>query len=122
MPRVCDVLILVSLQRPALDWRVDLAHRRIFGRHVYASSISRDPDACAAMFTEDGVFEAPLLPPGHPLPRRAVGRAAIQAGSSAYQQVPAYRGPVNFEQSVYVLHETADPGVFIAGIDFTPAA
>jgi ketosteroid isomerase-like protein len=94
-----------------------LTHREIFERHVHASAISRDPNAYAAMFTEDGVFEAPLVPQGHPLPRRMVGRDAIEAGSSAYQQVPAYQGTVNFEQSAYVLHETADPDVFIAEID-----
>ena len=43
-----------------------------------------------------------------------VGRDAIRTGTSAYQQVPAYQGTVNFEQSAYVLHETADPNVFIA--------
>jgi ketosteroid isomerase-like protein len=96
---------------------VALTHREIFERHVYAAAISRDPDAYAAMFTEDGVLEAPLVPPGHPLPRRMVGRAAISAGSRAYQRVPAYQGTVNFEQSAYVLHETADPDVFIAEID-----
>ena len=69
------------------------------------------------MFAEDGVFEAPLVPQGHPLPRRMVGRDAIRTGTSAYQQVPAYQGTVNFEQSAYVLHETADPNVFIAEID-----
>jgi uncharacterized protein len=84
---------------------------------VYAGSVSRDPDAYAAMFTEDGVFEAPLLPPGYPLPHRTVGRDAISAGSRAYQQIPGYQGTVNFEQSAYVLHETADPDVFIAEID-----
>jgi ketosteroid isomerase-like protein len=96
---------------------VALTHSEIFERHVYASAISRDPDAYAAMFTEDGVFEAPLLPPGHSLPRRSAGRAAISAGSTAYQQIPVYQGTVNFEQSAYVLHETADPDVFIAEID-----
>jgi len=92
-------------------------HKEIFERHVYAGAISRDPDAYAAMFTEDGVFEAPLVPEGHPLPRRMVGRDAIRAGTSAYQRVPAYQGTVNIEQSAYVLHETADPDVFIAEID-----
>ncbi|HKT05365.1 MAG TPA: nuclear transport factor 2 family protein [Rugosimonospora sp.] len=94
-----------------------LTHKEIFERHVYASAISRDPDEYAAIFTEDGVFEAPLLPPGHPLPRRMVGRAAIRAGSGVYLGVPAYQGTVNFEQSAYALHETADPDVFIAEID-----
>jgi ketosteroid isomerase-like protein len=94
-----------------------LTHGEIFERHVYASAISRDPDAYAAMFTEDGVFEAPLVPPGHPLPRRLVGRDAIRTGSAAYQRLPAYQGTVDFERSGHVLHETADPNVFIAEID-----
>ena len=94
-----------------------LTHREIFERHVHASAISRDPDAYAAMFAEDGVLEAPLIPPGHPLPRRMVGRDAIRTGTTAYQRVPAYQGTVNFEQSSYVLHETTDPDVFIAEID-----
>jgi ketosteroid isomerase-like protein len=84
---------------------------------VYAGVISRDPNAYAAMFTEDGVFEAPLVPDGHPLPRRMVGRDAIRAGTSAYQRDPAYQGTVDVEQSAYVLHDTADPNVFIAEID-----
>jgi limonene-1,2-epoxide hydrolase len=46
-----------------------------------------------------------------------VGRDAIRAGSGAYQRFPAYQGTVNFERSGYVLHETADPNVFIAEID-----
>jgi ketosteroid isomerase-like protein len=84
---------------------------------VYASAISRDPNATAAMFTEDGVFEAPLVPDGHPLPGRMVGRDAIRTGISAYLRHPAYQGTVNVEQSAYVLHDTADPNVFIAEID-----
>jgi ketosteroid isomerase-like protein len=84
---------------------------------VYAGPIRRDPDAIAAMFTEDGVFEAPLMPDGHLLPRRMVGRDAIRTGVSAYHRYPAYEGAVNVEQSAYVLHETADPDVFIAEID-----
>lgn len=94
-----------------------LTHREIFERYVYAGPISRDPDAIAAMFTEDGVFEAPLVPDGHLLPRRLVGRDAIRTGISAYVRYPAFEGTVNVERSVYVLHDTADPDVFIAEID-----
>jgi ketosteroid isomerase-like protein len=96
---------------------VALTHREIFERYVYAGPISRDPGAIAAMFVEDGVFEAPLVPDGHQLPRRLVGRDAIRTGISAYQLYPAYQGTVNVEQSGYVLHDTTDPDVFIAEID-----
>jgi len=95
---------------------VTLTHQEIFERHV-VSSIGRDPDAYAAMFTEDGVLELPMLPPDHPLPRRMQGRDAIRAGTTAIQQVPAYEGTVNFAQSAYVLHETADPDVFLVELD-----
>jgi len=95
---------------------VAITHKEIFERHVYAA-IRRDPDAYAAMFTEDGVLEMPMLPPGHPLPRRMEGRDAIRAGSAAYQQVPAYQGTVNVERSAYTLHETADPDTFIVELD-----
>ena len=97
--------------------RVELTHREIFERYVYAGPIKRDPDAMAELFTEDGVFEAPLVPDGHPVPRRLVGRDAIRVGVRAYHQYPDYQGTVNVEQSGYVLHDTADPDVFIAEID-----
>lgn len=47
-----------------------LTHKEIFERYMYAGAISRNPVAVAAMFTEDGVYEAPLIPDGHRLPRR----------------------------------------------------
>ena len=63
------------------------------------------------MFTEDDVFDAPLVPDGHPLPRRLVGRDAIRTGTSVYHQQPTYQGTMNLEGSAYVLHETPDPDV-----------
>ncbi|SCF15460.1 SnoaL-like domain-containing protein [Micromonospora matsumotoense] len=63
-----------------------LTHQEIFERYVYAGAVTRDPDAIAALFTEEGVYDAPLAPDGHPLPGRLVGRAAIRAGTSAYHQ------------------------------------
>jgi hypothetical protein len=66
---------------------VGLTHKEIFERYTYASAITRDPDAVAAMFTEDGVFDAPLVPDGHPL-RRPAGRDAIRTGISVYHQQP----------------------------------
>jgi ketosteroid isomerase-like protein len=84
---------------------------------MYAGAVTRNPDAIAAMFTEDGVYDAPLAPDGHPLHRRLVGRDAIRAGISVYHQQPTYQDAVNLERSAFVLHDTADPDVFIAEID-----
>ncbi len=84
---------------------------------MYAGAVTRDPDAIAAMFAEDGVFDAPLAPDGHPLHPRLVGRDAIRAGISVYHQQPTYQGAVNLERSTFVLHDTADPDVFISEID-----
>jgi ketosteroid isomerase-like protein len=95
---------------------VGLTHKEIFERYIYAGAITRNPDAIAALFTEDGVIEAPLVPDGHPL-RRLAGRDAIRTGTSAYHQQPTYQGTMNLERSAYVLHDTADPDVFIAEID-----
>lgn len=94
-----------------------LTHRQIFERYVYTGAMTRDMDAVAEMFTDDGVFEAPLVPHGHTLPRRLVGREAIRTGIEAYHREPAFRGSVNVEESSYVLHDTADPDVFIAEIE-----
>lgn len=93
-----------------------LTHKEIFERYIYAGAITRNPDAIAAMFTEDGVVDAPLASDDHPL-RRLVGRDAIRAGTSAYHQEPTYQGTVNLERTAYVLHDTPDPDVFIAEID-----
>jgi uncharacterized protein len=97
--------------------RVTLTHKEIFERYIYAGAITRNPDAVAEMLTEDGIFEAPLLPDDHPLPRRMVGRDAIRTGIAVYHRELAFDGTVNFEESTYVLHDTAEPDVFIAEID-----
>ena len=70
----------------------------------------------AAMFTEDGVYDAPMVPDDHPL-RHLVGRDAIRTGTSVYHQRPTYQGTPNLERSAYVLHDTTDPDVFMAEID-----
>jgi ketosteroid isomerase-like protein len=94
-----------------------LTHKEIFERYMYAGAITRNPDAIAAMFTEDGVYQSPLVPDSHPL-HRLVGRDAIRTGTSVYHQQPtSYPGTMNVERSAYVLHDTADPDVFIAEID-----
>ena len=97
--------------------KVTLTHKEIFERYMYAGAISRNPEAVAAMFTEDGVYEAPLIPDGHRLPRRLVGRDAIRAGLSAFHRELASQGTVNAGQSRLVLHDTADADVFIAELD-----
>lgn len=92
----------------------------IFGRYIHAGALTRDADALAELFTEDGVFEAPLVPAGHVFPSRLAGRDAIRAGMAAYYRRPAgARGTVDAARSGYVLHRTADPDVFIAEIDTT---
>ncbi|GAA3437072.1 nuclear transport factor 2 family protein [Kutzneria kofuensis] len=92
--------------------------REIFGRYVHAGALSRDADALADLFTEDGVFEAPLVPDGHVFPNHLVGRDAIRAGMAEYYRLPAgAQGTVDTTRSSYVLHDTADPDVFIAEID-----
>jgi ketosteroid isomerase-like protein len=96
---------------------VTRAHEDLFRRYMHAGAISHDADAFAALFTPDGVYEAPLVPPGHRLPSRLEGREAIRAGIGAYHREPGFQGTVDIEQSSYVLHETADPDVFITEID-----
>jgi len=96
---------------------VALTHQEIFERYLYAGAVSRDPDAVAAMFTEDGVYEAPLIPDGHRLPRRLTGREAIRAGRSAFHRELPSGGTVDAGQSRLVLHDTADADVFIAELD-----
>jgi uncharacterized protein len=95
---------------------VALTHKEIFARYIYAGAITRSPDAIAAMFTEDGVYDAPLVPDGHPL-HRLVGRDAIRTGTSVYHRQPTDQATMNAERTTYVLHDTADPDVFIAEID-----
>jgi uncharacterized protein (TIGR02246 family) len=91
--------------------------QELFERYTW-TGLTRDADARADMFTPDGVLEAPFAPVGRPVPQRVEGREEIRAALSAlYHQPPAADQNVNVEESRYVLHETADPGVFIAEID-----
>ncbi|MEU7904978.1 nuclear transport factor 2 family protein [Actinoplanes sp. NPDC049118] len=96
---------------------MELTHREIFERYVYAGAVTRNPDAVAAMFTEDGVLDAPLAPDGHPMHGRLVGRDAIRTGIGRYHRQLTDPGAMNVAASAYVLHDTADPDVFIAEID-----
>ena len=92
--------------------------REIFLRYVHAGALSRDADALAELFTEDGVFEAPLVPDGHQFPNRLVGREAIRTGMAEYYRRPVGApGVVDTARSSFVVHDTTDPDVFIAEID-----
>ncbi|MGW3423050.1 nuclear transport factor 2 family protein [Streptomyces phaeochromogenes] len=92
--------------------------QEIFESYIYAGTVSRDADALAESFTEDGIFEAPLMPADAAFPRRLVGREEIRTAMSAYYEQPAKDGrSPNFEKSAYVLHTTSSPDVFIAEID-----
>jgi uncharacterized protein len=94
-----------------------LTHREVFERYMYAGAVTRNADAVAALFTDDGVYDAPLAPDGHPLHRRLIGRNAIRAGLAEYHRRPACAAAVNFARSAFRLHDTADPDVFVAEID-----
>ena len=94
-----------------------MSYLELFQRYTYAAGLTRDPAAIAACFTEDGILEAPLVPPGHRLPRRLEGRDAIRAGVSAFHTEPAFEGTPNIAETRFALHDTAEPGVFIAEID-----
>ncbi|WP_307518221.1 nuclear transport factor 2 family protein [Streptomyces umbrinus] len=92
--------------------------QEIFESYIYAGTVSRNADALAESFTEDGVFEAPLVPAGAAFPRRMVGREEIRTAMAAYYEQPTKDGSSpNFEKSGYVLHTTSSPDVFIAEID-----
>ncbi|OPC77427.1 hypothetical protein B4N89_43770 [Embleya scabrispora] len=98
---------------------VSATPQEIFGRYIHSGTVTRNADALAECFTEDGVFEAPLVPAGAGFPRRLVGRAQIRSAMAAhYERQAKTDGPTpNFEKSGYVLHITSDPDVFIAEID-----
>ncbi len=92
--------------------------QEIFESYVYADSLTRNADALAESFTEDGVFEAPLMSADAAFPRRLVGREEIRSAMAAYYGRQPKDGPSpNLAKTGYVLHTTADPDVFIAEID-----
>ncbi|MFC4531676.1 nuclear transport factor 2 family protein [Sphaerisporangium dianthi] len=92
--------------------------QEIFQRYLHAGALTRDPAALAELFTEDGVYEAPLVPPGGVRPRRLVGRAQIREGMAAsYAALPPDPRTVDPERSRVALHVTGDPDVFIVELD-----
>ena len=91
--------------------------KEIFERYLIAG-LTRDPAAQADLFTDDGVFEAPLLPADSSLPRHLEGHEQMREGFAAYHRA-AGSGTMSPDphRSGYVLHTTADPDVFIVEID-----
>jgi ketosteroid isomerase-like protein len=99
---------------------VPLTSQEIFQRYIHAGALSRDPAAVAALFTEDGVYEAPLARDGDVFPRRLTGPDEIRAGiAAAYARMPPVTDPVDPTRTSFTLHSTADPDVVIAEIDTT---
>ena len=98
--------------------------QEIYQGYLWASAMTRNADALADLFADDGVLESPLVPPGHDYPRRLAGREQIRAGMAEYYQRSASAAQAagtgqapDTGKSRYVLHTTADPGVFIVEID-----
>lgn len=95
----------------------------IYQAYVVAGAMRRDADAVAALFTEDGILEAPLVPPGHAFPHRLEGRENIRQGLGTYYAGSRPGGgTVDPEHSVVVLH-TPGPDLLIVELDaaFTDA-
>jgi len=99
------------------DLYVHAAFQEIYHRYL-AATMSRDAAAVAALFTPDGVFEAPLLPFGMVFPRRLDGQDEIRAGLAEYYLRSSHDDrKVNLEETRYALHETADSDVGIVEVD-----
>ncbi|MFD4527342.1 nuclear transport factor 2 family protein [Streptomyces sp. NPDC058470] len=92
--------------------------QQIFDSYIFAGTISRNADALAESFTEDGVWEAPLMPADAAFPKRLAGREEIRSAMATYYEQPVKDGRTpNLEKTGYVLHTTSSPDVFIAEID-----
>jgi ketosteroid isomerase-like protein len=102
----------------AKEYTVATTPKEIFERYVWSGAITRNAEAVAGLFTEDGVLESPLAPADAAYPRRMAGRDEIRDGLIAlYASTADTTQAVNAAASRYVLHTTTDPDVFIAEID-----
>ncbi|GAB1690181.1 nuclear transport factor 2 family protein [Krasilnikovia sp. M28-CT-15] len=90
--------------------------KELYERYVW-TGMSRDAQAQAALFTPDGVFEAPLLPADSPAPRRMQGHDELGPGLAAYHRLAAGERRADPQRSRFVWHTTDDPDVFIAEVD-----
>ena len=89
----------------------------MFERYLTAT-MTRNADALAELFTEDGVYEAPLLPEGRRFPHRLDGREAIRTTMAAYyRDTAAESRAVDVTRSRYVVHTATDPDVFVVEVD-----
>jgi ketosteroid isomerase-like protein len=92
--------------------------QQIFESYIHAGAMTRNADALAECFTDDGVFEAPLVHADGVFPKRLASRDEIRRGMAEYYARAAKdQLAPNFAKSGYVLHLTVDPDVFIAEID-----
>jgi hypothetical protein len=98
--------------------------QEIYQGYLWASAMTRNADALAGLFADDGVLESPLVPAGHDYPRRLEGREQIRTEMAAYYQRSANAAQAadtgqkpDTDKSRYVLHTTGDPEVFIVEID-----
>src|ERR1041384_1602633 len=91
--------------------------QELFERHIHAG-MTANAEAQAALYTSDGVFEAPLMPEGAEFPRRLEGQEALREGfAEIHRSARTYSRVVDLPNTRYVLHTTADPDVFIVEID-----
>ncbi|GAA3456237.1 nuclear transport factor 2 family protein [Dactylosporangium matsuzakiense] len=89
-----------------------LSHQEIFQRYMFTGAVSRNAEGQAALFTPDGVYEAPLE---H---LRLAGRDALASGfAELHRRMPAPDGALNAGASRNTFHDTGDPDVFIAELD-----
>lgn len=91
--------------------------QQIFERYIWCV-MTRNADAAAEMFTDDGVVEAPFVADDAIYPGKVQGREAIRQFITDFHRRTAGAEPkVNIEQSRYVIHTTSDADVFIAEVD-----
>ncbi|GAB7051837.1 hypothetical protein JCM9534A_69630 [Catenuloplanes indicus JCM 9534] len=84
----------------------------MFERYLVAGAMSRDPDAVAALFAEDGVLEWPLHR------TRFAGRDEIRHGLRGYYaRHTAPTASVDPDRSGCVLHRTTERDTFLVEID-----
>ena len=74
--------------------------QQIFESYVHAGALTRNAAALAEQFTEDGVFELPLMPPGAALPRRMVGREEIRDAMAYFRLAVSPDDGLAFERIV----------------------